>query len=65
SIWDSRTAQDGCVDYVIKAILKLVGGSNARGANMIAVICIRLGSFKINRVRVSKHWKLTKKLVEK
>ncbi|ORZ04697.1 hypothetical protein BCR41DRAFT_425812 [Lobosporangium transversale] len=49
--WDNRKAQNGWVDYVIKAILKLAGGSNGRrrDANTNAVICIGLGSFKTNR----------------
>ncbi|KAF9895710.1 hypothetical protein BX616_009001, partial [Lobosporangium transversale] len=65
--WDIRKAQNGCVDYVIKAILKLAGGSNGRrrDANTNAVICIGLGSFKTNRGQVSKHGILMKKLVEK
>ncbi|ORZ28768.1 hypothetical protein BCR41DRAFT_4602 [Lobosporangium transversale] len=65
--WDIRKAQNGCIDYVIKAILKLAGGSNGRrrDANTNAVICIGLGSFKTNRGQVSKHGILMKKLVEK
>ncbi|ORY98372.1 hypothetical protein BCR41DRAFT_426554 [Lobosporangium transversale] len=65
--WDIRKAQNGWVDYVIKAILKLAGGSNGRrrDANTNAVICIGLGSFKTNRGQVSKHGILMKKLVEK
>ncbi|KAF8945964.1 hypothetical protein BGZ46_005912, partial [Entomortierella lignicola] len=60
-------AQNACFDYVIKAILKMAGGSNGarRDANKDAVICIGLGSFKTNRGQVSKHGLLTKKLVEK
>ncbi|ORZ28586.1 hypothetical protein BCR41DRAFT_417737 [Lobosporangium transversale] len=65
--WDNRKAQNGYVDYVIKAILKLAGGSNGRrrDANTNAVICIGRGSFKTNRGQVSKHGILMKKLVEK
>ncbi|KAF9899761.1 hypothetical protein BX616_002862 [Lobosporangium transversale] len=64
--WDSKKAQKGCVDYVIKAVL-LTGGSNGRrrGSNTNAVICIGLGAFKTNRGQASKHVILTKKLVEK
>jgi hypothetical protein len=66
--WDLSKAQTACFDYGIKAILRLVGGSEGRsyqGAGPPPIFAIGLGDFNTKTGLPSKHSKMEKIFIRK
>lgn len=66
--WEAAKARTACLDYAIKAFLRLAGGSEGRkrtAHDRPVVMCLGLGSFDSQSGLPSKHSVLERKLVIK